>query len=138
MHNLNTQTMNQQQITTSLYEYITNPNNHCASEPQLRKKDDYLKRGNPVSSFEFIDKVNNYLFKFNKSGNRNRNEFQLAIDDIIKNDESTYGKYIDSDGWSVYFTEDQLNNFVELCSEVYLASKCRALEQGLGVDEYLL
>ena len=138
MHNLNTKTMNQQQITTYLYEYITNPKNHCSSEPQLRKKDDYWKRGNPVSTFEFIGKVNNYLFKFNKSGNHNRNEFQFAIDDIIKNNETTYGKYIDTDGWSVYFKEDQLNNFVELCSDVYLASKCRALEQGLGVDEYLL
>jgi hypothetical protein len=138
MHNLNTTMMNQQQMYTCLYGYITNPNNHCASEPQLRKKEEYWRRGNPVSSFEFIDKVNNYLFKFDKSGNRNRDEFQFAIDNIIKNNESNYGKYIDSDGWSVYFTGDQLNNFVKLCSEVYLVSKCRALEQGVGVDEYLL
>ena len=107
-------------LYNALNSFIVSPNKGNIEWPYLIKKDDGLwKQGNPLSSFEFICKVSRHLYGKDNSNNE-RDKFQFKMDNIIKQNEKKYGKYIGLDDWSVYFTDDQLHNYINLCLQTYL------------------
>ena len=78
------------------------------------KYENLYYNGNFMSTYELIGKITNAYIKDKKLSSR----VQDIIHNYILNKEDIYGKYANLESISLIFTENQLNNFCELCERI--------------------
>jgi hypothetical protein len=105
---------------TSIKLFLTTKNpkeaewrNYTILEKGTKYKNLYYN-GNFMSTYELIGKITRSFIKDKKLSSR----VQDIIHNSIMNKEDIYGKYANLESISLIFTENQLNNFCELCERI--------------------
>ena len=78
------------------------------------KYENLYYNGNFMSTYELLNKITKAFIKDKKLSSR----VQDIIHNSILNKEDIYGKYANLESISLIFTENQLNNFCELCERI--------------------